>query len=320
MHKILVVMDVLEEHKAILNNISSELEINYIHFSKLTAPDVEDAEIIIGTPDPKFLANCKNLKLLQLNSAGTDGYTANGVLPEGTILANATGAYGLAISEHMIGALLCLMKKFDLYKMNQINKMWKDEGPVSAIYGSKTLIVGFGDIGNEFGKRMYALGSKITGIRKNINHKPDYIESLHTMDDFYDCLKDADIVASCLPGTAQTYQLFDEKAFENMKKNSYFLNIGRGTAVKTDALCDALESGKIAGASVDVTDPEPLPSNNRLWNMPNILITPHVSGGYHVKETHDRIIEIARKNIVHLVNGESFENIVDMNTGYRKNF
>ena len=105
-----------------------------------------------------------------------------------------------------------------------------------------------------------------------------------------------------------------------MKKNSYFLNIGRGTAVKTDALCDALESGKIAGASVDVTDPEPLPSNNRLWNMPNILITPHVSGGYHVKETHDRIIEIARKNIVHLVNGESFENIVDMNTGYRKNF
>ena len=88
MHKILVVMDVLEEHKAILNNISSELEINYIHFSKLTAPDVEDAEIIIGNPNPKFLANCKNLKLLQLNSAGTDGYTANGVLPEGTILAN----------------------------------------------------------------------------------------------------------------------------------------------------------------------------------------------------------------------------------------
>lgn len=319
MHKILVVMDILEEHKTLLESAGSDLQIRYIPASEVKESDVADVEMIIGNLKPALLSSCKNLKLLQLNSAGTDGFTADGVLPKGAVLANATGAYGLAISEHMIGVLLCLMKKLDLYKMNQTNALWKDEGPVTSIYDSKTLIVGFGDIGSEFGKRMHALGSKITAIRKNITNKPDYVESLHTMDDFYACLQDADIVATSLPGTAGTYKLFNKEAFDNMKDGAYFINVGRGTAVDTQALCDALESGKLSGASVDVTDPEPLPADNRLWKMPNVLITPHVSGGYHLKETHNRIIKIAARNITHLVKNEAFENLVDMNSGYRKN-
>lgn len=316
---VLVVMDVLDEHKDLLDGLSSELSIRYIKASEVSPQDVEDVEIIVGNISPNLLSNCKNLKLLQLNSAGTDGYTAPGILPDGVCLANATGAYGLAISEHMLGMLLCLMKKLDLYKLNQGSHQWKDEGPVTSIYGSKTLIVGFGDIGNEFGVRMHALGSEVTAIRNNIANKPDYINSIHKIDDLYANLSKADIVAACLPGTPQTNKLFDKKAFDQMKEGSYFINVGRGTAVDTDALCDALESGKLAGAALDVTDPEPLPKDNRLWNMSNVLITPHVSGGYHLKETHNRIIGIAAKNIKHLLNREPFENIVDMKTGYRKN-
>lgn len=319
MHKVLVVMDVLDEHKAILEGISNEVEVKYVPSAKVTAGDLEEVEVIVGNLNPALLVSCKNLKLLQLNSAGTDGFTADGVLPKGAVLANATGAYGLAISEHMIATILCLMKKLDLYKMNQEKSEWKDMGPVTSIYGSKTLIVGFGDIGSEFGMRMNALGSKVTAIRKNIANKPDYVESLHTMEDFTACLKDADIVATCLPGTSETYKLFNKAAFDNMKDGAYFINVGRGTAVDTEALCDALESGKLAGASVDVTDPEPLPADNKLWKMPNVLITPHVSGGYHLKETHNRIIRIAAKNISHLVKKEAFENLVDMKSGYRKN-
>lgn len=319
MYKILVVMDVLEEHKAILENISSDVEISYIPAGDVSANDLTDVDMIVGNLKPELLKNCNKLKLVQLNSAGTDGYTAEGVLPANTILANATGAYGLAISEHMIGALLCLMKKLDLYRLNQIDNNWKDEGPVKGIYGSKTLIVGFGDIGNEFGLRMHAMGSEITAIRKNISNKPEYVESIHTMDDFYDCLGKADIVATCLPGTAATLNIFDEKAFSAMKDGAYFVNVGRGNAVDTKALCEALESGKLAGAALDVTNPEPLPSDHKLWDMPNVLITPHVSGGYHMKETHDRIIGIAARNLAHLVKGEDFENIVDMSTGYRRN-
>lgn len=312
-------MDVLEEHKALLEAISSDIRIDFVHTSIVTAKDVEDADVIVGNPNPKLLSYCKNLKLLQLNSAGTDGYTGKGILPDGAMLANATGAYGLAISEHMIGALLCLMKKLDLYRLNQVSKKWADEGPVPAIYGSKTLIVGFGDIGNEFGIRMSALGSRITAIRKNINNKPGYVESMHTMDDLYACLGEADIVATCLPGYSDTLNVFDKKAFDAMKDGAYFLNVGRGTAVDTEALCDALESGKLAGATIDVTNPEPLPSDHRLWSMPNVLITPHVSGGYHVKATHDKIVQIAAMNIAHLINEEPFENLVNMSTGYRIN-
>lgn len=319
MYKILVVMDILEEHKAVFESLGTDVEIKYLNVSKVMPADLEDVDVIVGNLNPSLLSNCKKLKLFQLNSAGTDGYTAEGVLPEGALLANATGAYGLAISEHMIASLLCLMKKIDLYRLNQIENKWKDEGTVPSIFGSKTLIVGFGDIGSEFGVRMHALGSKITGIRKNINHKPDYVESLHTMDDFYKCLGDADIVATALPGYAETLNVFDEKAFSAMKKGAYFINVGRGTAVDTEALYNALETGKLAGAALDVTNPEPLPSNHKLWNLPNVLITPHVSGGYHLKATHDKIVQIAVTNISHLIKGEPFENVVNMSTGYRIN-
>lgn len=319
MYKILVVMEALDNHRSFLETVSSEVEIKYIPEDLVTPDDVENVDVIVGNINPQLLKHCKQLKLLQLNSAGTDGFTSPGILPENAVLANATGAYGLAISEHMIGSILCLMKKLDLYKMNQVNKKWNDEGPVSSIYGTKTLIVGFGDIGNEFGIRMFALGSKITGIRKNINIKPDYVESMHTMDDFYSCLNEADIVASCLPGYSDTYNIFDQRAFDEMKDGAYFLNVGRGNAVDTQALCNALEKGKLAGAALDVTNPEPLPPEHKLWTMPNVLITPHVSGGYHLMATHDKIIQIAAKNIMHLVNGEPFENIVDLTTGYKIN-
>lgn len=317
MHKILVVMDVTDEHKALLENAGAGLMFDYVPAAMVKPENLEDAEIIVGNVKPSLLSHCKKLRLLQLNSAGTNGYTDAGVLPENSVLANATGAYGLAISEHMLATLLCLMKKLDLYRLNQEKGQWKDEGPVTSIYGSKTLIVGFGDIGSEFGKRMNALGSSVCAIRKNINNKPDYIDSIHTMDDFYDCLKDADIVASCLPDTPETHGIFDKKAFDAMKKGAYFLNVGRGVSVKTEDLCEALEN-KLSGASIDVTDPEPLPGNHPLWKLPNVLITPHVSGGFHLKETHNRIIKIAAKNISHLLKNEPFENLVDMKTGYRK--
>lgn len=319
MYKVLVVMDVLDEHKSILEGVSSDIKIEYIPAGLVKPKDVEAADMIIGTPDPLLLRYCKRLKLLQLKSAGTGRFTAEGILPAGALLANATGAYGLAISEHMLGSLLCLMKKLDRYRMNQTNHNWNDEGSASTICGSETLIVGFGDIGNEFGVRMHALGSRITAIKKHIGAKPDYVGSLHTLDDLRQCLGEADIVASCLPEYSDTINVFDKNAFDAMKNNAYFLNVGRGTAVDTEALCDALESGKLAGAALDVTDPEPLPSDHRLWTMPNVLITPHISGDYHVKATHDKIIRIAARNLAHLIKEESFENLVDMSTGYRMN-
>lgn len=315
---ILVVMKVEEEHKAVLQAAAPDANIQYIDAAKVDKDTVQQADIIVGNLNPNLIKDSKNLKLLQLNSAGTDGYTAPGVIPEQAMLCNATGSYGLAISEHMVGMVLCLMKKFHLYLDEQKEENWSNHGSVTSIYGAKTLVVGLGDIGNEFAVRMHAMGSTITGIRRNKAEKPEYIENLYQMDHFYECLEDADIVATCLPGTAATYKLFDEKAFSHMKDGAYFINVGRGNAVDQDALYEALCSGKLAGAGIDVTDPEPLPAGDKLWSAPNLMITPHVSGGYHLRETHNRIIRIAARNIQHCIKGEPYENEVDMSTGYRK--
>lgn len=256
MYKILVVMNTLDAHKKLLEGIHSDVcSVRYASQGSLSENDLADADMIIGNIAHALLRHCKTLKLLQLNSAGTDGYTEKGVLPAGALLANATGAYGIAIAEHAIASLLCLMKKLDRYRLNQADHTWKDEGPVTSVYSSDTLIVGLGDIGSEIAIRMNALGSRVTAIRRTAKDKPDYVKALYTMDDLFPCLREADIVAACLPGYAETKNVFDRKAFDAMKDGAYFLNVGRGTAVDTEALCDALESGKLAGAALDVVAP-----------------------------------------------------------------
>ncbi len=315
---ILVVMPVNEEHKKKLEKSAPGADFLYTDYGHVSEGDVKNADIIVGNVPPEFVKDSAKLKLLQLNSAGTDGYTEKGVIREGAVLANATGAYGLAISEHMLGMLLCLMKKLDIYKENMKSGKWEDAGMVPSVYGTKTLVVGLGDIGNEFAKRMWALGSRVFGIKRRESDKPDYIEDIYALDRIEEAVKDADIVAACLPGTKETYRLFDKELFAKMKNGAYFINVGRGTAVDTDALTDALLYGKLAGACLDVTDPEPLPSNHPLWSFQNVLITPHVSGGYHMKQTHDRIIDIAVENIGHILKNEPLRNVVDMTTGYKK--
>ena len=315
---ILVVMPANDTHREKLQKAAPGAAFTYASAKELSREQVQNADIIIGNAPAALISGSERLKLLQLNSAGTDGYTVPGVLPKGCILCNATGAYGLAISEHSLGALLCLMKKLDRYRLNQQQHLWQDEGGVTSIYGSKTLVVGYGNLGSEFAKRMKALGSTVTGIRRCKTEKPEELDALYQMDALEECLKEADIVASCLPGTPETYHLFNEKTFALMKPGAYFLNVGRGSAVDSMALADALNSGHLAGASVDVTEPEPLPPDHPLWDAKNILITPHISGQYHLKQTHERIIDIACENISAFLSGNPMKNIVDFQTGYRK--
>ena len=131
-------------------------------------------------------------------------------------------------------------------------------------------------------------------------------------------LPQADCVAITLPGTTATKGMFDAERMAKMKDGAILLNVGRGMIVDTDALCAALENGKLAGAGVDVTDPEPLPADHPLWKMENAVITPHISGGYHLQETHDRIVRIMAENLKRFLAGEPLRNVVDFSTGYRK--
>ncbi len=317
--KILVNIPVNERHKALLESKAPEAEFVYCPAKDVTQEMVQEMNIIIGNVPPKMLVGSPNLKWIQLNSAGTDGFTAPGVLPEGAKLTNATGAYGLALAEHMLAQLFCLIKKLHLYLEDQKDHVWGDRGNVVSIYNSTTLVVGMGDIGSEFAQRMHALGSRVIGIRRNKAEKPDYLDALYQMDALEELLPQADFVATMLPGTPATYHVFNAEAFAKMKPGAFFLNIGRGSAVDSYALADALNSGHLAGAGIDVTEPEPLPADHPLWDAKNISITPHISGWYHLPETLERIVGIAAENLeTFLAGGEELRNEVDFETGYRK--
>lgn len=284
----------------------------------LTPEDVAWADVILGNVPESTLTGSPKLLWLQTNSAGVEGYIQPGVLAENTLLTNATGAYGLAISEHMLGMLLELFKKLELYRDAQKDGKWQSLGAVKAVYGSTVLVLGMGDIGGEFGKRCKALGAKVIGVRRSNRQKPEYADEVHLLEDLDKLLPQADVVAVTLPGTEATRGLLNRERIAKMKEGAVLLNVGRGYIVDTDALCDALESGHLSGAGLDVTAPEPLPAEHRLWRIPTAVVTPHVSGHYHLRETHERIVGIFVENLEHFRKGEPLRNQVDFSTGYRK--
>lgn len=316
--KILVTLPLTERHKEILKQAAGEAELICTRDREEIEEHLKTADGVIGNVPPALLKQNRNLGWVQLSSAGTDGYTDEETLPLSTVLTNATGAYGIAISEHMVGMTLNLLKKFPQYMENQKQYLWKDEGEVRPIWGSRTLVIGMGDIGTEFARRMKAFGAYIVGIRRTLHKKPDWVDELYTMDALKEELGKADIAAVCLPGTESTKGLFGRDIFCCMKQGAVFLNVGRGNIVDSEALADALEEGRLYGAGIDVTDPEPLPASSRLWNCPNMIITPHVAGGFHLSITLDRIVEISARNMAAFLEDGTYVSLVDRKTGYKK--
>ncbi len=288
----------------------------YTENEPVSEAQIQNANIIFGNPPPDMLKTAKKLELLQLYSAGAEEYAREGILPVGALMANAKGAYGPAISEYMLGVLLELYRNLHVYRDNQSAGKWKYAGRVKAIFNSTALIVGAGDIGGEFAKRLKALGAYTIGIRRSAASKPEFLDELHVMDELENLLPRADVVALSLPDTKLTGKIIDRAALALMKRDAVLINVGRGSAIDTEALCDALEAGQLLGAALDVTEPEPLPPEHRLWKIRNAVITPHISGGFSLKDTKDRIVKIAAANMDALLNGKSLVNIIDINKGY----
>ncbi|HJC50234.1 MAG TPA: D-2-hydroxyacid dehydrogenase [Candidatus Anaerostipes avistercoris] len=316
--KILVVLPVSEGQKEKLEEYADKSCFTYTSYKKATEEMVKEADIIIGNIDPDLLEYAEHLEWLQLNSAGADAYVKRGVLPENVMLTNATGAYGPGVAEHMLAVLFSLQKKLHLYRDNQNQCEWYDEGEVMSLRGGCALIVGLGDIGLYFARLLRNFGYRIIGIKRRPGQVPQGVDELYTMDHLDELLPEADVVFSILPETKVTKNLFNARRFREMKNSAIFLNAGRGSAVNTEDLCQALIAGEIYGAGLDVTDPEPLPSQHKLWNMQNVVITPHISGDFHHPATLYRIVDIVAGNLKRYCAGEPLINIVDRETGYRK--
>ena len=316
MQNILVAAPVTQTHQTMLASAAPEAQIVYASKAEVTAEQVQKADVIFGNVPPALIANAERLRLLQLYTAGTDGYLS--VLPSGCKLTNTTGAFGLAISEHLLAMLLMLIKRLHQYRDNQLRREWLDRGTVTSIEGATVVVLGLGDIGGAFARKCKALGAYTIGVRRTDANKPDYLDELVLSDALDTVLPRAEILAMALPSMPETTRILNRARIGLLPGGAVVLNIGRGSAIDQEALADAIESRGLR-AGLDVTDPEPLPPDNRLWSLENCIITPHVSGFFHLKATHDNMVKIACENIVRLREGRELINLVNPETGYKLN-
>ena len=280
--------------------------------------EIRDANVAFGVLPLDLVPEMPKLEWVHLSMSGADRYCVPGALPENVLLTCSTGAFGQAISEHMLACTLSMMKKLTLYRDNMKDGLWRDHGAVGSVEGAAVLVVGLGDIGTRYARLMKLLGAYVIGVRRSGASMPDYVDELYHAESLDKLLPRADIVALALPNTPDTVGLMDAGRLAAMKDGAMILNVGRGNAIDTDALCAALESGHIGGAALDVTDPEPLPPDHRLWREPSALITPHVSGFFHLRKTYDNIIDIFCAELERYHGGQPALNVVDRSKGYRR--
>jgi phosphoglycerate dehydrogenase-like enzyme len=318
-YRILVLLDhMTDEKKRLLEATAPGSSFVYAAANDVSGEAVQSAQIILGNPSHKKVAGSANLRYLQLTSAGAEEYLAPGVLHDDVLLCNGTGTYGVAISEYMVGAVFALFKNFTIYRDRQKQSLWKRERERSnkPVFGATALVVGAGDIGGSFLSRMKSLGCRTIGVRRTVGEKPAFIDEQYTIDELDEHLSRADIVGLALPHTPQTTGLIDARRLAMLKDDAVIINVGRGTAIVTDDLCNELAKGRIRGAVLDVTDPEPLPADHRLWGFENVLITPHSSGAGSPL-AREKNFEIVYENFKAYMEGRPAISPVDRQTGYR---
>ena len=273
-----------------------------------TAEELARATVIMGCPPPEALKDCKSLKWLQAWSAGVDAYLAPGILPEGVLLTSAVGSYGHAVSEHMLSAVLALMKRLPTLRDAQTGRRWDKVETVQTMQNAVVLLLGVGDIGSHFAQKARALGARTVGLSRHPERPVDGVEELHPFAELDRWLPQVDVVAMSLPSTPETRHLMNGHRLALMKDTAILVNAGRGDGVDCRALAETLKAGRLWGAALDVTEPEPLPEDHPLWECENLLLTPHSAGGDRMDATIRRIVALSLDNLKRYLAGEELRN------------
>lgn len=263
--------------------------LSYPRNAKVPDEVLARAEVLMNYGDKSQIAPAKNVRYIHTISAGIDGYIDEVDRCHGSALpvTNGAGVYSDAVGEHVIALLLAVVHGIVPSVRNMAEKQWPAIPMLGNVNGKTIAVLGTGDIGNNAARICAAMGARVLGFKLHACEPfPPYSE-IYTGDDGLDALlPQADAVLVCLPGSPFTKDMLDARRIGLMKAGSVLVNIGRGSIVNTEALMEALRSGHIAAAGLDVTDPEPLPPDHPLWDCPNVLITPHISGLGASKQKH----------------------------------
>lgn len=303
-----------EDQERILT-IAPEASLTIVKKEEVTEEQLKAAEIIFGWPEQEHIRTATNLRWLQLPSAGADSYMDREVYHHSDImLTNSSGVFGLPIAEHVFSMILAYNRNLTEYAWQQKENKWKGIRRTKDFYGSTIGIIGLGDIGTEIAKRAKAWGARVLGVKRTLSAVPEYVDRIYTTESLDEVLEQADYVVLALPGTKKTNGIITEERLRKMKPEAFLVNIGRGALVDQEALIKALKEGWIGGAGLDVTTPEPLPQDSPLWELPNVILTPHVSGSSPSND--QRRMGIFLRNLERYLSGHTLENLVNFEEGY----
>jgi phosphoglycerate dehydrogenase-like enzyme len=266
----------------------------------------------------EFIARAPHLVWVQAMSAGVDHILESGPLAKSDriVLTNMRAVHGPAIADHAMAMLLTLTRNMKAHAANQAAGRWEGDagGHPIALQGRTMLVVGLGGIGTEIAQRAHGFGMHVIATRRTAAPAPAYVERVGGPDALAAMLPEADVVAICVPLTGETRGLMRAREFAAMKPGAYLINIARGPIVDTGAMMESLRSGRLAGACLDVTDPEPLPADHPLWHMDGVVITPHTAA--EAELTRERRWSLLCENIRRFGAGEPLLNVVDPRAGY----
>jgi phosphoglycerate dehydrogenase-like enzyme len=277
------------------------------------------ADAVIGVCSEEILAAGVELRWIQVFTAGVENCVSlPGMLERDIRLTNMQRVAGPVMAEHVFALLLGLTRNVGHWIDAQRAAEWRrtdaGRGSMTSLRGKTLLVAGLGGIGTEVARLGHAFEMKVIATRASAREGPDYVSYVGLPHELNTLARRADVVVNTVPLTPQTRGIFDAEFFAALPPGAVFINVGRGASVDTAALIAALDSGRLAGAGLDVTDPEPLPADHPLWRRRDVIITPHVSAGSDAGR-EDRWL-IARENLRRYVAGAPLLSVVDVRRGY----
>lgn len=282
--------------------------------------NLEEADVFLGwyILREEFM-KAKNLKWIQLTSAGVDNILFDELINSDVIVTTASGVHPKPIAEHVFGLILAWTRRINIAIRGKMEKKWnKDEiKGCDELTGKILGIIGYGKIGQEIGRIAKCFGMKVVGVKRDVSKREDlnfYPDELLSIEKIDNVLKEADIIVISLPLTPETLDLIGERELKMMKKEAILVNIGRGRTIKEEALIKALKEKWIQCALLDVFYDEPLPSDSPLWDLENVIITPHIAGMTPYYD--ERLIEIFLHNLKSYPDKNKMINVVNKVLGY----
>lgn len=278
---------------------------------------IDEIEVVVGDIPRHLLPRARHLRWMQQWGAGADWLMRHPEAAEMDFtLTNASGVHAIPITEHIFAFLFSLARGFPKAMRAQVHHEWTrfDSDELFELPDKTMLLIGVGAIGEQTAKLANALDMRVIGVRRDPSQGVPGVMRMAGPDQLLDVLPEADFVVLTVPLTQETEGMIGERELRAMKETAYIINIGRGKTIDQAALLRALQEGWIAGAGLDVTEPEPLPADSPLWDMPNVIITPHYSGltPYY----NERALEIFLDNLKRYQAGEPLFNVVDKTLGY----